>query len=392
MAGEAPGSGEGVSPRRQCLIRRKSQREHYGVAASCLRELRSKACDILAIDKAWEPITLVLAEDGTIVDDEDYFLCLPPNTKFVALARNEKWTSSSTVSDGGTAWLSRESIDEVDSGESKWKHLARQLKDDLSSIILMSEEDLQVLIDVPCSDLAQELSQNQPKTQMLQDTLQQALDRREEERQSRQLLELYMKALKNEGSILTKASEPDAAPREEMNVVNTDSSSAGASTKRSLSSGILAALKEKPAPELSLDSQDLELVFKEDTEVLALALCWDKQKTEALQQACDQELSRRLQQVQALRSLRSISKGKKKLPWGDWLSSKRKNSPHHPGDRSQQKKQAEWWMYVEHCLIELCNKLLPCLASLFFFSLGWSKTSSSIIFILQQPPFSQLMQ
>lgn len=54
--------------------------------------------------------------------------------------------------------------------------------------------------------MAQELSQNQPKTQMLQDTLQQALDRREEERQSKQLLELYMKALKNEGSILTKAS------------------------------------------------------------------------------------------------------------------------------------------------------------------------------------------
>lgn len=67
-----------------------------------------------------------------------------------------------------------------------------------------------------------------------------------------------------------------------------------------------------------------QLVFKEDTEALALALCWDKQKTEALQQACDQELSRRLQQVQALRSLRNISKGKKKLPWGDWLSSKRK--------------------------------------------------------------------
>ncbi|XP_032631347.1 DNA fragmentation factor subunit alpha isoform X4 [Chelonoidis abingdonii] len=271
MAGEGPGSGEGVSPLKQCLIRRKSQQEHHGVAASCLRELRSK--------------------------------------------------------DGGTAWLSRESIDEVDCGEEKWKHLARQLKDDLSSIILMSEEDLQVLIDVPCSDLAQELSQNQPKTQMLQDTLQQALDRREEERQSKQLLELYMKALENEGSILTKASEPDAAPREEMNVVDTDSSSAGASTKRSLSSEILAALKEKPAPELSLDSQDLELVFKEDTEALALALSWNKQKTEALQQACDQELSRRLQQVQALHSLRSISKGKKKLPWGDWLSSKRKNLP-----------------------------------------------------------------
>lgn len=49
------------------------------------------ACDILAIDKSLAPITLVLAEDGTIVDDDDYFLCLPSNTKFVALASNEKW-------------------------------------------------------------------------------------------------------------------------------------------------------------------------------------------------------------------------------------------------------------------------------------------------------------
>lgn len=49
------------------------------------------AYDILAIDKSLAPITLVLAEDGTIVDDDDYFLCLPSNTKFVALAGNEKW-------------------------------------------------------------------------------------------------------------------------------------------------------------------------------------------------------------------------------------------------------------------------------------------------------------
>lgn len=56
---------------------------------------------MLAIDQTGEPITLVLAEDGTIVDDEDYFLCLPPNTKFVALAKNEKWSSKSL----GTLWM-----------------------------------------------------------------------------------------------------------------------------------------------------------------------------------------------------------------------------------------------------------------------------------------------
>lgn len=47
------------------------------------------------------------------------------------------------VSDSGTARLS-EAGDELDSGAERWKQLARKLKDDLSNIILMSEEDLQV--------------------------------------------------------------------------------------------------------------------------------------------------------------------------------------------------------------------------------------------------------
>ncbi|NXD55399.1 DFFA factor, partial [Corvus moneduloides] len=306
---------------KRCVVRRRDGPEQHGVAASCLRELRDKACGVLAIDKAREPITLVLAEDGTVVDDEDYFLCLPSNTKFVALAKDEKW--SSKILDSGTSWLS-ESVDEVDSAVEKWKQLARQLKDDLSNIILMSEEDLQVLIDVPRSDLAEELTQSETKIQVLQDTLQQVLDRREEERQSRQLLELYLEALKTEDSILSKVAEPEAAPRKEMDVVDTGTSSTDTSARTALSDQVLAALREKPAPELCLDSQDLELVLKEDTAALASALGWDKQKAGALQEACDQELSRRLKQVQTLHSLRSTSKGKKTLPWGDWPSSKRK--------------------------------------------------------------------
>ncbi|XP_054857904.1 DNA fragmentation factor subunit alpha isoform X2 [Eublepharis macularius] len=278
------------------------------------------------IDKGLEPITLVLAEDGTIVDDEDYFLCLPPNTKFVALAKDEKWASSSI--DGGTAWLEREvtEIDGTDSRGERWKHLARQLKADLSTIILMSEEDLQVLIDIPCSELAQELAENQLKIQTLQDTLQQVLDRREEERQSRQLLELYLQASKNEDHIVPRAADREAeeAAVDGKDTVDFGSSTEGAVSTTPLSSQILTELRDKPAPELSLASQDLELVFKNDPETLALALNWDTPKTEALQQACRGELSRRMQQVQALHALRSISKGKKKLAWGEWLSSKRK--------------------------------------------------------------------
>uniref|UniRef100_A0ABI8A196 CIDE-N domain-containing protein n=1 Tax=Felis catus TaxID=9685 RepID=A0ABI8A196_FELCA len=201
----AGGAETEIRPLKPCLLRRNHSREQHGVAASCLEELRNKACDILAIDKSLAPITLVLAEDGTIVDDDDYFLCLPSNTKFVALASNEKWMYNN--SDGGTAWISQESldVDETDTGAGlRWRNVARQLKEDVSSIILLSEADLQVLIDAPCSDLAQELRQSCVTVQGLQNTLQQVLDQREEARQSKQLLELYLQALEKEGGILSK--------------------------------------------------------------------------------------------------------------------------------------------------------------------------------------------
>ncbi|XP_027626439.1 DNA fragmentation factor subunit alpha [Tupaia chinensis] len=308
----APGPGE-MRPLKPCLLRRNHSREQHGVAASCLEELRRKACDILAIDESLTPVTLVLAEDGTIVDDDDYFLCLPSNTKFVALAGNEKWVYNN--SDGGTAWISQESfdIDETDSGTGqKWKNVARQLKEDLSSIILLSEEDLQVLIDVPCPDLAQELCQSCATVQGLQNTLQQVLDQREEARQSKQLLQLYLQALKEEESIFSKQKEPKAALNEDVDAV--DMGVSGEISKTALTSRILTALKEKPAPELSLSSQDLELVTKEDPKALAGVLNWDMKKTDAAQQACNQELALRLQQMQSLRSLRNLSTRKTSLP------------------------------------------------------------------------------
>uniref|UniRef100_H0XY93 CIDE-N domain-containing protein n=1 Tax=Otolemur garnettii TaxID=30611 RepID=H0XY93_OTOGA len=253
----APEPGE-IRNLKQCLLHSNYSLEQHGVAISYLEELRSKACDILAIDKSLTPVTLVLAEDGTIVDDDDNFLCLPSNTKFVALASNEKWVYSN--SDGGTAWISQESfdVDETDSRAGlKWKNVVRQLKEDLANIILLSEEDLQVLIDVPCSDLAQELCQSCATIQGLQNTLQRVLDQREEARQSKQFLELYLQALGKEGSTLSKQEESRAGFNEEGDAVDT-SVSRELSSEIALTGQFLTALKEKPAPELSLSSQDLE--------------------------------------------------------------------------------------------------------------------------------------
>lgn len=57
-----------------------------------------------------------------------------------------------------------------------------------------------------------------------------------------------------------------------------------------------------------------QLVAKEDPKALAVALNWDTEKTETVQQACRQELSLRLQQVQSLQSLRSVSARRDSLP------------------------------------------------------------------------------
>ncbi|XP_039223782.1 DNA fragmentation factor subunit alpha isoform X1 [Crotalus tigris] len=310
---------EGASglPRlKQCLIRRTGQQEQHGVAASTLQELKIKACNLLAIDLASQPVTLVLAGDGTIVDDDDYFLGLPPNTKFGVVAKNEIWAAGSNTGEG-TTWLEEEvtNASEVDGGGEKWQVLARQLKNDLSTIVLMSEEDLQALVDVPCSDLARELSENLLQTQRLQGILQETLDRREEERRSRQLLELYLQATKREDQAAYTA---EASEAEEKSVGRNDTVDMGSNgttsvQKSQLSTRVVTVLKEKPAPELSLASQDLELVCNEDSEILSRALSWDKHKIEALKKACAQEFSRRRQQFHSLNSLRTISKGKKKL-------------------------------------------------------------------------------
>uniref|UniRef100_A0A8C5LZ53 CIDE-N domain-containing protein n=1 Tax=Leptobrachium leishanense TaxID=445787 RepID=A0A8C5LZ53_9ANUR len=140
--------------KKECLVCVRGSKEWHGVAASSLQEL---------LEKAYHP---VLTEDGTIVEDEDCFLCLLPKAKLMVLTGNKKWAAPSTV-DGGTAWLAQESLvvqDNMDDiGDLKWKVLAAQLNENLSNIILMSESELQML---------EEVKQSTAQVQVLQDTLQ----------------------------------------------------------------------------------------------------------------------------------------------------------------------------------------------------------------------------
>ncbi|CAI5779756.1 cell death activator CIDE-A [Podarcis lilfordi] len=73
-------------PFRVCNHDRSSRR---GVVASTLEELISKTLDTLMITAGL--ITLVLEEDGTVVETEDFFQSLGDNTHFMVLERGQKW-------------------------------------------------------------------------------------------------------------------------------------------------------------------------------------------------------------------------------------------------------------------------------------------------------------
>ncbi|XP_054465334.1 DNA fragmentation factor subunit alpha [Anoplopoma fimbria] len=293
-----------MTDRKPCKVCNFTRQKSYGVVVPSLDELKIKGSEFLGLSPG-EPVTVVLEDDGTIVEDQSYFLCLPLNTKFMLLHKKEKWSPVRRV-DGGTAWMARDSLlldaDTVDTAiaAEPWLDLAQQLKQDLASIILMSEADLQTLVDAPCLELASALGFQEKKAEDLQETLQRVLDRREEERQSKELLQLYLKAAEKEDGQQEDPRQPtqEGAGDVEVDAMDVDSASG-------FMSRTLMVLKGKTSPETRLSTEDLQMVVTRGVEAMEQVLGWDRMRTSALLQACEAELTGRLQQVQAVQSIRS---------------------------------------------------------------------------------------
>ncbi|XP_070823646.1 DNA fragmentation factor subunit alpha [Chaetodon trifascialis] len=288
-----------------CKVCNFTRQKSYGLAVPSLDDLKVKGCEFLGFSSS-DLVTVVLEDDGTIVQDQAYFLCLPSNTKFMLLQEKETWSPVRRM-DGGTAWMARESVlletDTVDTSitEAPWWDLAQQLKQDLASIILMSEADLQALVDAPCSELASALGFQEKKAEDLQETLQRVLDRREEERQSKELLQLYLKAVEKEDGQEEEPSQPSQEGPDDVDLpdgMEVDSASG-------FMSRTLMVLKGKTSPETRLSTEDLQMVVSRGVEAMEQVLGWDSPRTTVLLQACEAELTRRLQQIQAVQSIRS---------------------------------------------------------------------------------------
>ncbi|XP_027776067.1 lipid transferase CIDEA [Marmota flaviventris] len=79
-----------MHPARPFRVSNHDRSSRRGVMASSLKELISKTLDALVITAGL--VTLVLEEDGTVVDSEEFFQTLGDNTHFMILEKGQKWT------------------------------------------------------------------------------------------------------------------------------------------------------------------------------------------------------------------------------------------------------------------------------------------------------------
>ncbi|XP_072282434.1 DNA fragmentation factor subunit alpha-like [Pyxicephalus adspersus] len=121
---------------KHCVIRERGSKVRHGVLAATLPELMEKALQVLNLNTTRSSVSLVLAENGTKVDSNDFFLCLPENTEFLALTGSKKWTR--TKKDGGTVWMEQDSIEDVNSAQLP---MGEEPNDNYPRIILYSASD-----------------------------------------------------------------------------------------------------------------------------------------------------------------------------------------------------------------------------------------------------------
>ncbi|CAI9624627.1 unnamed protein product [Staurois parvus] len=95
-----------------------------------------KALQVLNLNSTRASVSLVLAKDGTKVDSNEFFLCLPENTEFLALIGSKQWTHTKT--DGGTIWMEQESAEDVTNTQLP---KAEKSMENYPSIILYSTSD-----------------------------------------------------------------------------------------------------------------------------------------------------------------------------------------------------------------------------------------------------------
>ncbi|XP_059622369.1 DNA fragmentation factor subunit alpha [Phlebotomus argentipes] len=122
------------------------------VVAATLEEVKIKAAE--KFDKTEVQPTIHLDSDGTEIDDEEYFQTLEPNAELIAVFPGEQWMDPTHYV---TITTRRDSADSTDCADVERVHLKKlvgQLRNNLCSVSVLSEPDLELLSNMDPNSLA----------------------------------------------------------------------------------------------------------------------------------------------------------------------------------------------------------------------------------------------
>lgn len=113
-----------------------TREKRFGIVANSLEDLVSRACEKLGISGS---VKVVLEQDGTEVDEEDYFITLERNTSLMLLTSEQSWEPAGR-SKGANG-------DQVDGGRGI-QGLLNRLQSDIGHVSLLGGCELELLSDM----------------------------------------------------------------------------------------------------------------------------------------------------------------------------------------------------------------------------------------------------
>ena len=140
------------------------------------------------------PARVVLEEDGTEIDSEEYFSFLPDNSILMMLSSDSEWTPQHTCKTGQDCSKSVNddmTILEECSPEGILRSIIETIKEDISCVVFLTELEMQQLVDIDTKTLTQMLARSTKVVKALQDTCQRHLDRQSDVKDVLDLIRFY---------------------------------------------------------------------------------------------------------------------------------------------------------------------------------------------------------
>ncbi|XP_071805767.1 uncharacterized protein [Asterias amurensis] len=200
-------SKEEKLPKRKPLkICRVKERTRIGLAAATLEELRTK---IQAKFPSPRDFKIVLEEDCTRIDDEDYFKTLPDNTVLMVVTEGEQWTraSSSLEEEFSTGYVEVDGKMTQEETSRRLAKVAGRIAENPAILAFLPKVDLEIMADADLNELQVLLYQTKDKAEFIQDACERRLSDMIASDEAIELLKLYHRVKTTKGETLSQSEE-----------------------------------------------------------------------------------------------------------------------------------------------------------------------------------------